>query len=364
MKKFLPLSVIFYCGTTIAAPNDAFLQAQNFGKPTAPLVLSASVDAVNETIDVFNIRESEGITDNSSGDYIGFNLNAAYQFHPQWSIEGSYWHREIDYSKDTNDLQTTLLAIRYLPNLNLDKNDQLALRASVWGNTANTLTKSTPTSANGYTFNHIEVKNPEDLQFQLDAIFSRKLDFMNQINLFSSIGYSTVSVDQLNVQAKYRGCDMNLTIQSNNHYAGSLKQPCTTGGVTITELNIEGDANEYGVDMQKDLDYDAYYASIGGSWNWRYQQFESQLAYQYQRLWRNDIDDRVTNFGNNAIKDNHTLGAKFSYDFNKKVTVFLKGELYQRNLIGYVPFLYNGVTASRLDKRYGLASIGLQFQNF
>lgn len=364
MKKFFPFSIMFYCSASIAAPNDAFLQAQDLKPSSSPLTLSASIDAVNKTIDVFDIRESEGITDNSSGDYLGFNLNATYQIHPQWYLEAAYWHREIEYRVDTNDFKSALFAIRYLPDFNLDKNDHLALRASIWGNTGSTLTKSSPTSANGFTFNRIDVKNPEDLQFQFDAIFSRKLDFMNQINLFSSLGYSKVSVDQLNAQVKYRGCNMDLVIQSNNTYTGNLAQPCEINGAVFDYLNITGNANEYGVDMAKDLDYDAYYASIGGSWNWRYQQFESQLAYQYQRLWRNDIDDRVTHFGNNAIKDNHTLGAKFSYDFNPKVTAFIKGELYQRNLIGYVPFLYNGVTASRLDKRYGLASLGIEFHGF
>jgi len=101
-----------------------------------------------------------------------------------------------------------------------------------------------------------------------------------------------------------------------------------------------------------------------GSWNWRYRQFESQLAYQYQRLWRNDIDDRVSNFGNSPIKDNHTLGAKFSYDFSPHVTGFIEGQVFQRNFVGDIPFLYNGVTASRLDKRYGLASVGITLHSF
>ena len=364
MKKYLILPLALSSHFSIAAPYDAFLQASNFGDTLPPSSVTFSIDAVNDTIDFLNIRESEGITDKSSGDYLGYNLAGYYQIDPQWSVEGSFWHREIDYSKDTNDLQSALLAVRFLPNLPLDKNDQLAIRASIWGNTADQLTKSTPTLANGYLFNRIDVKNPEDIQFQVDAIFSRKLDFMNQINGFASLGYSKVSVDRLDTQAKYKGCDMDLVIQSDNSYTGHLNKPCSAGGLLIEELNIQGNANEYGLDVAKDLNYDAYYASFGGSWNWRYQQFESQIAYQYQRLWRKDIDDRVSNFGNSPIKDNHTLGGKFSYHFHPQFTAFVRGEIYQHNLIGYVPFLYNGVTASRLDKRYGLASLGIQFHSF
>ena len=43
---------------------------------------------------------------------------------------------------------------------------------------------------------------------------------------------------------------------------------------------------------------------------------------------------------------------------------FMEGEFYQHNFVGNIPFLYNGVTASRLDRRYGLATLGLTFQGF
>ncbi len=46
------------------------------------------------------------------------------------------------------------------------------------------------------------------------------------------------------------------------------------------------------------------------------------------------------------------------YDFSPHVTGFIEGQVFQRNF-GDIPFLYNGVTASRLDKRYGLASVGM-----
>lgn len=61
-----------------------------------------------------------------------------------------------------------------------------------------------------------------------------------------------------------------------------------------------------GLICKEDLNYDAYFASIGASWNWRYQNFESQLAYQYQQLWRKEIDDRISNFG----KEGNSLQSK------------------------------------------------------
>lgn len=349
----------------MAAPNDLFLQAKNLIEPTnSKLQMTLVADAVNDTIDILDMRESEGITDKSAGDYQGFHLSAKYDLTPQWSIEGTYWHREIEYSQDTNKIQSALLATRYTPDLQLDKNNALSFRASIWGNTAGTLTKSTPTLVNNRTFQQVNIQDPQDLQLQLDGVFSHKLDHMNQLNAFVSLGYSKVEVNKLHIQATQQGCLMNVNIDSSNQYSGNLAQPCKIGNMIVTDLEISGNASEFGLDVQQDLNYDSYFASLGGSWNWRYKNFESQLAYQYQRLSRDKIDDRINTFGHVAIKDNHTLGAKFSYDFNPSVTGFIQGEIYQNNFVGQIPFLYNGVTASRLDKRYGLASLGLTFNLF
>lgn len=349
---------------SLAAPNDLFLQADDFKAQDSALKVTVAIDAVNDSIDIFDMRQSEGVR-GDRGDYIGGHIAAEYQLNPHWSIEGSYYYRDIDLAPDTNTIHTGLLGIRYQPELPfLAKNDALALRASVWGNRSDELSKSTPTQVNGHSFDKVSVDQPQDLQLQFDALFSRKIDHMNQINAFASLGYSKVEVDQLKLRTRYQGCLADISVDSNNQYSGQLAEPCKIGGSTVHQLEITGDAQDYGLDVDKDLNYDSYFASLGGSWNWRYQQFESQVAYQYQRLWRKDIDDRVAQFGHSAIKDNHVLGLKLSYDFTPKMSAFVQGELYQHNFVGHIPFLYNGTTASRLERRYGLASLGLRLYSF
>ena len=365
-KLALFCSGLFISLHSAAAPSDLFLQAKDLaaGPSSSALHVTLAADAVNDTIDVFDLRENEGVTDTSAGDYQGFHLAAQYDFSPAWSIEGAYWRREIDYGHDRNKIHSALLGARFSPAFNLSKNDAVSFRSSFWLNQADTLSKTTPTQVNTQTFNQISVDSPEDWQLQLDAIFSHRLNPMNQLNAFASLGYSKVEVSGLDIQALYQGCLINVTVNGSNQYTGNLARPCDVGGVTLNDMEVQGNASDYGLDVQQDLNYDSYFASAGGSWNWRYKKFESQLAYQYQRLWRDSIDDRVSSFGNQAIKDNHTLGAKFSYDFTPQITGFLQGELYQRNFVGQIPFLYNSITADRLDKRYGLASLGVQFHHF
>lgn len=355
-------SIVFMTATLIhaqaqSAPHDLFLQADDFKKTDSALQLTVALDAVNDTVDVFDLRQSEGISDDR-GDYFGGHIHALYALNPTWQIEAAYHYREIDYAPDTNTIHTSLIGLRYTPHFSfLDKNDALTFRTSIWANRAEELKKSSATIVSGQRFETLSVHQPQDLQLQFDTLFSRKIDHMNQINAFASLGYSKVEVDQLNLQAKQGNCLIDINIDRNNQFTGSLLPPCGHGVVI-------GDAHQYNLDINKDLNYSSMYASFGGSWNWRYQNFESQLAYQYQYIWRNDIDDRIQNFGQNTIKDNHSIGLKLSYALHPKLTAFVQGEMYQHNFIGQIPFLYNGTTASRLERRYGLASFGLRLHSF
>ena len=360
MKKILFWSMVSFCSSATAAPHDIFLTTQ---KQQVHWQLTGALDAVNDSIDLFDLRAKEGIS-GDRGDYIGAQLSTRYQFTPQLWLEGQYHYREIDYSPDTNRIHSGLIGVGYTPNLELGEQQQLDLRVSFWGNQADQLNRSAPTAVNQYQFEQVNVKDAKDWQVQLDAIFSHRLDPINQINFIGSIGYSDVSVDAIDLRTRYRGCLADLQVDRNNQFQGHLVGNCQLSGHQVDQLHISGNAQEYGLDLQKDLNYSSIYASIGLNWLWQYRNIKSQAGYQYQYLWRDDVDQRVQKFGSSAIKDNHTLGLKFSYALTPHLDLFVQGEMYQHNFVGQIPLLYNGVTASRLDRRYGLASLGLTLHRF
>ena len=51
-----------------AAPNDMFLQANSLSGKTQPLNVDVAIDAVNKTIDLFDVRAKEGATSENAGD--------------------------------------------------------------------------------------------------------------------------------------------------------------------------------------------------------------------------------------------------------------------------------------------------------
>ncbi len=351
-----------------AAPNDVFLQVKP-SDTAHPLSLEASFDIVNDTVDIFNIRDSEKGLSENAGDYKGGHLLVSYALHPQWLAQAGYWNRNIEYGQDDNQIDSWLAAVQYTPVINsnfihLRPSDEAAIRFSLWGNRADKLSKTSPTEVNGQRLNNIQVNDLSDIQAQVDLLFSRTLDRQNKLNGFASLGYSKVEVDGLTANLSKGNCNFNIQVESNNQLNGQLVAPCKEGNTQINEANISYPASDFGLDINKDLSYDAGFFSLGGSWNWRYQKFSSQLGYQFQYLMRKDIDDRVSNYGSSAIKTNHTLGLDLAYQVNPYASVFVAGQVFKNNFIGIIPFLYNSVTASRLDRKYGYASFGVRFANF
>lgn len=356
--QYLSLFFLPVC-TCFAASDNHFSQAIHTSEnKDSKLEVSLSFDQANDSIDIFDIKKNDG------GYYSGGNIAAKYTLNDHWKLEAAYAYRKMDYAKAINTIHSPMIGIQYFPDLGLSDSTSVMFEFSIWGNLADQYQKNTSTKVNKYRFNEINVIDPYDWQLQLDSVLSHQLTKRSQINSFFNIGYSQVKINHIEAKAKIDGCLLDINIQSNNTYTGKLIEPCIQDNSTVNRLNVKGSTDEFGLDFQKDLNYDAIFTGIGGSWNWRYKNLESQLGYEFQRVWRNDVDDRTRNFSNFPVKENHTIGAKLSYDFTPKIATFISTGIYQHNYIAKIPLFYNSVTSSRFDKRYGFASIGLTFRAF
>lgn len=370
---FLPRKKVIQCALTLlslgtvpfalAAPNDVFLHAEpNVGDPSFRGEIS--YDLMNDTVDIFNLRTRQGPVSGNTGDYQGGHAMLGYNFSPNWSGDATYWRRNIAYGSNTNAIDSWLLSLYYDPLAESLAEDRAVLRFSLWGDHADVLSKTSPTKVGGTTFNKLNVQNPNDIQAQLDAIFSSILNERNQFTGFFSAGVSRVNVDNVNASLQRGNCTFNVDIESNNIATGTLAAPCNVGGSQLLNASFSANASQYGVDINKDMNYTAAFLELGGSWRWKYNRFTTNLGYEYQYIKRNGVDKQVSGFGGSPITSNHTVGLDVSYKLNKKVDVFMQGQAFKYNFVGTIPFLYNAVTASRLDRYYGFTSIGLRFTGF
>lgn len=150
--------VLTFTQAIIAAPNDIFLQPLP-ANTASPLSVEASFDIVNDTVDIFNIRESESAVGDNAGDYNGGHLLVNYAFHPQWIAEAGYWNRNIEYGQDSNEIDSWLAAVQYTPLLTLKPGDEVAIRLVLWGNQANELRKTSTTIVNSQRLSNLKCQS-------------------------------------------------------------------------------------------------------------------------------------------------------------------------------------------------------------
>lgn len=114
-------------GVAHAAPDDVFLQAEPATGEFTSFRVEASYDMVNKTVDVFNLRESQGAVADNAGDYRGGKLMLGYKFSPKWSGSATYWRRGIDYGQDNNQIDSWMLALHYDPLAEPGARDRIML---------------------------------------------------------------------------------------------------------------------------------------------------------------------------------------------------------------------------------------------
>jgi len=367
-KRVLPigLSVLSLAVSTLAfaAANDEFLSTDATGVWSSNLHGEAGYDLMNSTVDVFNLRTRQGPVPDNAGDYRGGHLSLGYKWSPHWATEATYWKRDIVYGTSTNQIDSWLLALYYDPLAEPHAQDRAIFRFSVWGDQASELSKKSPTLIGSTTFNQINVQNPTDIQAQVDAIFSNQFNERNKFTGFVSAGLSSVDVGDINANIQKGKCNFNVGISSDNIANGTLAAPCQVGNNQVQSASFSVSSLQYGVDINKDMVYRAGFLGLGGSWRWTYERWTSNVGYQFQYIKRNNVDKQVSQFGGSPLRTNQTIGVDVAYKINNKVDVFVQGQAFKSNFVGSIPFLYNAVTASRLNRYYGLTTFGVRFTGF
>lgn len=346
-----------------AAMEDEFLQAEPITGNPSGLRVESSYDAFNKTLDVFNLRDHKDTVDRT-GDYSGGRLAIGYKFSPTWSVEATYWRRNLKFEKDTDNINSWQLAVHYGILVAPEGERNLTLKLSAWGDYSSGLASSTTTRINGTKFSNVSIAHPNDVQAQADLIYSGRLWERNLLSAFITGGFSWVTAGDFHGTYQQGNCSFNVQAGSNNMATATLMNPCRIGRATVSNLQLSANASQYGVDVSRDFHYTAPFLAIGGSWRWEYNHFGVMAGYHFQYLFRNGIDDRLSNYGMPQVRFNQTVGLELSYAPVKHFEIFLRVQGFQNSFVGYVPLLYNAATASRLDKYYGLASVGVRVFGF
>jgi hypothetical protein len=337
-----------------AAPLDAFLSA-NQSRTPGDTQIEVGYDIVNDTVDVFNVRERSDFSGTNVGDYQGAHLRGGVAVTPELWLDGALWKRKIDYRSDQAQIASWQVAAQYRMLDGAGYRPSVAVRVGAWGNYADSLSKSSPTTIQGVTLNSVNVVDPKDTQYQVDLIASWQATQHTELTAFAGIGASRVRIGRVNGTATQSDCNYNLVFGA-TEVVGTLSQLCSASTV-VDRFSVP--YSSFGVDPYKETSYTASFAHGGFTARWQLRDWQLRGGYQYQALNRNNIDDAIERRGGTAIKANHILLGEVMYSLDRNVSLFLRGQYMSKQFTGEIPFAYNTITARRFDQRYGILTSGV-----
>ena len=338
-----------------AAPLDALLSAD---KATTPgkVEIEAAYDLVNSKVDVFNVRDRDNdYAGTTVGDYHGAHIRAGVAVTPRLWLDGGFWQRKLEYRNDEAKLNSWQLAAQYKFLDGQALVPTLAGRIGAWGNYADTLNKTSPTTVSGVTLNSVSVNNPSDRQFQADLIASWPVLQKGEVSAFIGGGTSRVQLDSVSGTATQNGCNYNLAF-GRTEVTGTLAQFCKAG-VVVDRFTMSN--STLGINVYDEAEYRARFMHAGLSGKWLTGNWQFRAGYDYQRLNRDNVDDVISRRGGKPVDNNHTFIGEIMYRVTDHVALFGRGQMMLRQFTGEIPFAYNTLTASRFDKKYGLVTAGV-----
>jgi hypothetical protein len=341
-------------GKSQAAPLDALLSANT--PPGFSGYLETSLDLMNSTVDVLNIRGSDPVYGGTTvGDYDGDHLRAGLGLSRLW-LEGSYWRRNMLYRNDNFALTSSHMAGQFKLLEGGKESLSLGLRWSAWSNDTGILKKSSPTFIQDRTVQTINIVNPRDSQRSWDLIASYPVTEQIELSGFAGTGRSSVSVDSLNASyVNSTGCLYNMFFENNGIY-GALAAPCATAN--ILNFSIGGP----GSNMVQELNYTATFQQAGGSLKWSNQNWLVHGGYQFQQLSRDQVDEVIVSRGGKTYTNNHIVVGHIERKVFTHARVFMRGQIMSNQFVGEIPFSYNSFTAAKFNKKYGFASFGVKLE--
>jgi hypothetical protein len=355
IKKVLLSATLFIASINAQELNYALLNKHSFLLPENSSSIKASYLKINDTIDVFNIKDSELgslARFGSIGDMSGVDLEYRYGLNSKSSLFFNYQRWGVDYLDST--LNNNRLEFFYRRNLVSSEYTALNSLSLDFGYVTNfasrldvksdrmlnsMINKVKPNS--GYSIQdgdvvkddvflsfwnaegekvtpYLMIDDLKSSSYYLRAIFAKKFSSRNLLDIY--MGYKFTKV---NTSLKFY-----------------------TGGIE----DLEEVFDNYDI---PNLDRDENSLSLGFVSTVESSGYLYEFNYEFNKIFRDsDLDYR---------DKNHIVEASISKVINKDLLAFVGGRIMFSQFNTDIPYLYNKYTQSQFDKKYGFARVGLVY---
>ena len=305
---------------------------------------------LNDTIDVFNLKESEHISSSfdAIGDMDGYKFSFAYGYRDNLTLLADIERQNIEYGSGSLINYYFNIASRYNfykneksfasldlgikinkgEDISFSNPDYLASLAKKFLNVKNVKISGNTIGVekNDGSTEFLNLKNPpsigisnmkdNSLYFTLNGekAFNRLL-----IDIFTTVKYTEIDTD---IKA-------NLTPANND----------TKNALSKYDLSKNLNRNETSIDLGFNISYKAPVIV--------------EFSYLYRKIFRDK--------GLDYVDYNHIINLNLIKPVNKKWFVYLGGKAMYRQFNGEIPYLYNRYSQTTFDHKYGWADIGVGY---
>ena len=344
------LLILIFTFSAVFAENILYTknQVHAFLPKNGTVNLFLGVQAMNDTIDILNVKEDEIDTTtagfNTLGDMLGADIELSYSFWDNFFIYGSYGQKNIDYLGRTLENTNINTYLRYQAY----KNNNFAI-AFDGGYETNIAKDSTITSSSD--INPILKRISPDTRLE---IIGNTLFYGNSTASLSNTPY--IELKETKDETFYgRGI---ISYKQNDLlmdlFAGykqiTVESFLDTSFANEPNIKTELEANNVNGSLSSNRDDAMFF--VGFSLREKFfKRIFAEFSYQYTKMLRID--------GLKYIDYNHTIDMTLTYPIKDNIAVYLGGKVMSRQLNGEIPYMYNQYTQTTFDHRYGWATTGL-----
>ncbi len=353
------LSILIFNISNISASevSGTINNISSFTLPPKQLSIKSSYNKINDTIDIFDIKESELGSDASKygslGDSTGFDLSLGYGINNYISIYYDYENLDMKYIGSS---------------LNNNKND-IFLRLNISNHPSNFF--NSVSLDVGYSRNSADDLNIKNVS-TLNSLFKK---VKPDSNIFIKDDKVTISMDDTLIRLLDKdGKPIAPYISIGNLSDNSLYFRFLAGirkgrsildfytGLKYVDINgeisLEPSSNNIIKDKvyqfaKSDISRNEKQALIGLSYKVEVGSFLFDFNYEYNRIFGRDIV--------NDNNHNNIINASLSTVVTKNLLIFVGGKLMLNQFNGVIPYLYNEYTAHKYDKKYGYMKVGFLY---
>lgn len=328
--------------------------------------LSLEYTLINDTVDVFNLKQSEFSNTSSigsMGDSDSLGIGIRYGLSDTMMLSIKHSKRNIKYISETLTNQKSDIFLRY----NIFHYDGAFFNSGVSVDVGYTRNKLKNFYLRKSTSINKMIKrilpNANAALLYSDGINPFKGEpFARPEGYYARFNNTTTALTQDPYVSLIKTQDDSFytrvltgfhTDESITDFYAGYKYTSIKNTITTTQEILSLAQNE-GIDLKKILDRDEAMLFLGFNYSINVDKFIYEFSYEYDHFLRDG--------GLGYVNYNHIFNAHISYILRKDLLISVGGKILYRQLNGEIPYLYNKYTQTTFDHKYGYATLGLQYR--